>query len=306
MNGTATLPGDLESELKAELDAIEDAQGGAGVSDDYLRFWERVARAQAKARALLQRRVPPTPARAPGAPVGRLTLAEVAFDDQLLLALLEELAEASPDDDPEGQVSALVTAAWAEPELLPRLAAAATLGGDARPLQETASRLGMPTDYLLFLARLLARPFLVEARRRRPDRPELDARALDATDGEGRRFEVPGGRCPSCGSPPGLAILRPGDGARRLVCLLCDEAWLAPRLMCTSCGTRDQSALATLHVAQDDPRWIEVCDACRRYLKTVDQRLLVEATPLVPRAEDARTLHLDLIAEREGYVRPAL
>jgi FdhE protein len=296
MNVIATLPDELEAQLRAELDAIGTARGGAGVSDDYLRFWERVARAQAKAQAAIRgnRLAPPTPER-PEA-TGQLTAAEAAFDDRLLLALLEEVAEGAPDQEPGEQAPALLNAAWEEPDLLRRLATAATIGGDARPLQETASRLDIPSGNLLFLVQILARPFLVEARLRRPGSTEHDTRMLDTASG----------RCPACGAHPGLAVLRTGDGARRLVCLLCDETWLAPRLMCTSCGTRDQEALATLHVAEDDPRWIEVCDACHRYLKTVDQWRMTEADPLIPRAEDARTLHLDLIAEREGYVRPAL
>lgn len=295
MDVTGTLPEDLEAELKAELDAMDAARGAAGVSDDYLRFCEQVAYAHTRARAAIRSAVRRQPVPKNVEAGSRLTLDEVSLDEAVLMTLLEDIARASRGEDQVDQVRALATAARQEPGLLTRLTAAATLGDDARPLQEAARRLGFPPHALLFMARLLARPFLVEARLRRGEAAELDVRSSDTRNG----------RCPTCGSSAGLAVLRAEDGARRLCCLGCDEAWLAPRLMCASCGTRDQAELATLCVSEGDPRWLEVCDACRRYLKTIDEARLAGYT-IVPMAEDACTLHLDMIAEKEGYVRSAL
>jgi formate dehydrogenase maturation protein FdhE len=56
-------------------------------------------------------------------------------------------------------------------------------------------------------------------------------------------------------------------------------------------------------VADESPRWLETCDACQGYIKTVDERRLVEGEAIYPVVEEAATLHLDLLAEREGYVR---
>ena len=39
------------------------------------------------------------------------------------------------------------------------------------------------------------------------------------------------------------------------------------------------------------------------YLKTVDERKLPEEQAVVPLAETTATLYLDLIAEKEGYLR---
>jgi FdhE protein len=75
--------------------------------------------------------------------------------------------------------------------------------------------------------------------------------------------------------------------------------------MCAFCGTRDQDMLSMLSLPEDDARWVEICDACRRYLKTVDARLFPASYAIIPRAEDARTLFLDMIAEQERYVRSA-
>jgi hypothetical protein len=293
---TATLPDDLDQELQAELDALEAARDARGVSGEYLEFCGRVARAHAQARAAIRRMAGPAARQQPGAPEGLLSLVDLHMDDAFLLDLLMDLEKAARGAEREEHVRTLMTAAAEDPGLLRRLVVAATLGDDARPLSDAAGRLGIPAHALAFLAHLLAAPFLMEARARRGDRSELDTRGLD----------VPDERCPTCGAAPGLAILRTGDGARRLLCLLCAEAWLAPRLMCAFCGTRDQDVLSILSLADDDPRWVETCDACRRYLKTIDARLLPAGRAINPHAEDARTLYLDMIAEREGYVRSVL
>jgi hypothetical protein len=306
MTMESTLPGPHEVELNAELAALDAAHGAEGVSADYLRFSASMACAQSKARSALRASAGSEFAVGKGDRGRLLTPEEVPFDDRVLLDLLREMERASEGAGRKVYVQSLLRAAEEDSRLLGGLAVAATLGRDARPLQDAAYRLGLPTDALALLARLLAAPFLVEARHRRGPMPELDVRGEDAGNEWEAGFDTPIGFCPTCAAGAGLALLRPGDGARRLICLLCGEAWLAPRLMCTSCGTRDQSKLGMLCVAEDDPRWIEVCDVCRRYLKTIDQRLLPEGYVVVPRAEDARTLHLDLIAEKEGYGRPAL
>jgi hypothetical protein len=312
MSTTVALPGDLQAELNAELNAIEAATRGTGVSTEYLHFCGHIARAQSQARAAIRAR---WEAEGPADPNGSgrlLSLDRVGFDDALLLQVLRDIEAAAQGEGREEHIQLLLAAAQAEPGLLVRLAAAATLGNDARPLRDAAGRLGVAADSLVYLARLLAAPFLLEARRRRGSTEEVDVRGLEpvpgagADDGGDGESQVRIGLCPSCGSAAGMAVLRGGDGARRLLCLLCGEAWLAPRLMCASCGTRDQAHLGTVAVAKDDPRWVEVCDLCRRYLKTVDEGRLPAGHVLVPRVEDARTLHLDLIAEREGYIRPAL
>jgi hypothetical protein len=293
---TATLPEDLEVELQAELDALEAARDAKGVSGEYLRFCGQVARSHMQARVAIRSVAGSAPMPQDAARAGLLSLAEVPIEDSVLLDLLRDLKEASLGAEREEHIQSLATAAGADPGLLRRIVVAATLGDDARPLQDAAGHLGIPAHALAFTARLLAGPFLVEARLRREDQPELDTRGLDVRDE----------RCPTCSAGPGLAVLRMEDGARRLFCLLCGEAWLAPRLMCAFCGTRDQDMLSMLSLAEHNARWVEICDACRRYLKTIDARLLPAGYAIIPRAEDARTLFLDMIAEQEGYVRSAL
>ena len=47
-------------------------------------------------------------------------------------------------------------------------------------------------------------------------------------------------------------------------------------------------------------RWIETCQSCNRYLKTIDERKLPEGEEIIPVVEATATLYLDLIAEQEG------
>jgi len=293
-----SLPDDLQAQLEAELDALAKLAGTEGVAPDYLRFCERVARSQAAVRAAT--RAAP---RADEAETGttpptarRLARGAVAFDLELLRDLLRGLASGTGAAAPaEDQLGILTEAADGKPELLRRLVTAIVLDDDARFIQATAQRLGVPAPALLFIGRLLAAPFVTETRSRRGPVPELDARDLEAPDA---------GRCPTCASPPVLAVLSRDAGGRHLVCGVCGDSWRVPRLMCTACGTRDQSRLGMLYVHETDARWVETCDACGRYLKTVDERRLPEDYRFVQRAEDVASLYLDLMAEDAGYVRP--
>jgi formate dehydrogenase maturation protein FdhE len=56
-------------------------------------------------------------------------------------------------------------------------------------------------------------------------------------------------------------------------------------------------------LSEGDPRWIETCESCRGYIKTVDERKLPAGETIIPVVEESATLHLDLLAEREGYIR---
>ena len=292
------LPADLRAQLDTELGALARLDGIEGIAPDYLRFCEAVARSQAAARAAaratISRGTSATTTMPPA--TRRLRRDLVALDERPLHDLLDDLVRAAhitaPDEDP---LRILADAADEEPELLVQLAAAAVFDDDAGLPRGIAERLGLPAPALRFVGRLLAQPFVAEARHRRGPIPELDARNVDTPEA---------GRCPTCASPPALAVLCRDDGRRRLECGLCGDTWLVPRLMCVACGNRDQSRLATLTVRGHDASWVETCEACRRYLKTVDERRLPEDHILVLRAEEAASLLLDLLAEDAGYVRP--
>ena len=110
------------------------------------------------------------------------------------------------------------------------------------------------------------------------------------------------GYCPVCGSAPVLGELRKDAGERFLQCSSCSFQWRFKRLACPFCGNEDHKKLRHFHTEADGKAYrVDVCEECKKYIKTIDLRELnVEVVPLV---EDMSTLHLDIIAEKEGYKR---
>jgi len=108
------------------------------------------------------------------------------------------------------------------------------------------------------------------------------------------------GYCPVCGSRAGMAELSGDEGKRRLSCSACFFPWPYPRIQCPYCGNADPEALSYF-TAGDGPTRVGVCRKCSRYLKTRDARLGNADVPL--EAEDLATLHLDLLAGKEGFER---
>ncbi|MFZ2633485.1 MAG: formate dehydrogenase accessory protein FdhE [Desulfosalsimonadaceae bacterium] len=110
------------------------------------------------------------------------------------------------------------------------------------------------------------------------------------------------GYCPMCGEPPAMATIAGDNGKRSLICGACATRWPFPRTACPFCGNNDQQRLSYLFVENDDKYRIEVCDACRQYLKTVDLRNM--GRPVDFEVENIITLHLDMIAMENGYAHP--
>jgi FdhE protein len=108
------------------------------------------------------------------------------------------------------------------------------------------------------------------------------------------------GYCPVCGSRAGMAELSGEEGKRWLSCSACFFRWPYPRIQCPYCGNTDPETLSYF-TAGNGPTRVGVCRKCSRYLKTRDARLGNADVPL--EAEDLATLHLDLLAGKEGFER---
>ena len=108
------------------------------------------------------------------------------------------------------------------------------------------------------------------------------------------------GYCPVCGSRAGMDELTGEEGKRFLSCSACFFRWPYPRIKCPYCGNADPSTLSYF-TAGDGPTRVGVCRKCSRYLKTRDARLGNADVPL--ESEDLATLHLDLLAGKEGFER---
>lgn len=290
------LPEDLQWQLEAELAALKELDDAEDVAPDYLRFCEDVARFHAHGRAAIRGardRSHCADADRVGDPSQRrLDRAAIAYDPSLLQQLLNELqALARPRASEDEPLSRIAAARASDAEVLTEIVETAALGDEsAVKLERLGARVGVAPAALAFVGRMLASPFVAEARHRRGELPELDARELEA------RHAV---RCPCCGASPSLAALDAADGRRRLICSLCGETWIAPRVACPFCASR--AGIATLRASADDPRWIETCDTCGRYVKTIDLRRLPDPYLLLPIVELASTMHLDVMAEEAGY-----
>ena len=106
--------------------------------------------------------------------------------------------------------------------------------------------------------------------------------------------------CPICGSRAGMAELRGEEGRRMLSCSACSFSWPFRRLACAYCSCDDPEKLSYFTAGEGATR-VDTCKACSRYIKTRDSRKGDNDVPL--EVEDLLTLHLDLLASREGFER---
>ncbi len=110
-------------------------------------------------------------------------------------------------------------------------------------------------------------------------------------------------RCPRCGGAPQLAILNGGASSlegsgRLLLCATCLSTWAFRRVMCPSCGAEDERQLQYFQSPTLRHVRIDACDACGRYLKTIDLGQLGFAVPLV---DEVAAATLDIWASARGY-----
>ncbi|HOJ50956.1 MAG TPA: formate dehydrogenase accessory protein FdhE [Syntrophales bacterium] len=107
------------------------------------------------------------------------------------------------------------------------------------------------------------------------------------------------GFCPLCGKEPKIGEIKEKDGRRYLFCNQCGIEWPYKRIKCPFCGNEEQQSLAYFTVEDDERYRVDVCNECHRYIKIVDFRSTNEEANLD--VEDIATLHLDLLANEEGY-----
>jgi len=105
------------------------------------------------------------------------------------------------------------------------------------------------------------------------------------------------GYCPVCGSQPGIAFLG-SEGDRWLSCGFCWHKWPVTRIFCPFCENKDSQTLHYFYSETENGYRVDVCDSCRRYIKTVDTRVI--AYPIYPPLEQISTLHLDILAREKG------
>ncbi|HEX7533718.1 MAG TPA: formate dehydrogenase accessory protein FdhE [Syntrophales bacterium] len=107
------------------------------------------------------------------------------------------------------------------------------------------------------------------------------------------------GYCPICGKEPKIGEIREEEGRRFLFCTQCGFEWRFMRIKCPFCGNEEQQTLAYFSIEGEERYRVDVCNECKRYIKTVDFRETKEEADLD--VEDIATLHLDMLANEEGY-----
>jgi FdhE protein len=109
------------------------------------------------------------------------------------------------------------------------------------------------------------------------------------------------GYCPLCGSPPDMAYFS-DEGTRFLHCELCGHEWHYLRLKCPFCGEERAKELGYFTSEGEDGYRVDFCKKCKRYIKTLDMRLIGPPAPL--ELENLITLHLDMLAHEQGFKPP--
>ncbi|AEG58716.1 formate dehydrogenase accessory protein FdhE [Desulforamulus ruminis] len=105
--------------------------------------------------------------------------------------------------------------------------------------------------------------------------------------------------CPVCGDQPTMAKLSGQDGHRKLYCGRCETHWRYKRSGCPYCNEDDSEA--SFFTLDDNRQYrVYLCDHCKSYLKTVDERECGEVDLF---CEDILTVELDELAHNEGYQR---
>ncbi|MFH0937966.1 MAG: formate dehydrogenase accessory protein FdhE [Planctomycetota bacterium] len=219
-----------------------------------------------------------------------LTSDAIAFKGEMLQQLLAEIHDAiNLAGGKSLDVDRIIAGTSTLPGLLEELTCRIGWRADEAMLSQVADQLAVERESVLWTARNLAAPFLTAATMRISD----DAQpANDNTS-----------TCPICASLPSLAKLRRNDGGRMLFCGLCGATWAFARAECPFCRRATQwERLAD----EQDVHWLETCGDCQYYLKTIDERKLAAETLIIPLAQDVATLHLDILAEREGLHKPPL
>jgi FdhE protein len=171
----------------------------------------------------------------------------------------------------------------------------ATFRGERTELARLSRRVRVPQRSLAWLATLLLRPYVSAA-----------ARELAVHVGRflSEHTFWPHPYCPVCGHEPFMAILTRPSGRRQVECSLCATRWEVRRGTCVFCGEEHREGAGFLYYDLESPYRVEVCDKCRRYIKSVDARKTAADREPVLMAEDLATLYFDVLARRKRYLPP--
>lgn len=204
------------------------------------------------------------------------------FDTEAAAALMDEICRILQAHNPKLAEDAAKIARARDTRFQSGELFSALLNEKESDFNETAHRIGVDRSALAFVAYCSLRPSL----------------SFCADQLAGLRRDWEKGYCPICGQLPGIAVLDE-TGRRFLHCSFCWHKWPFPRTTCPFCETKAPNAHKYLYTEEEKELRAAVCDVCRRYIKTVDMRSL--RRPIYPPLEQIASLHMDLLARRQGY-----
>lgn len=159
---------------------------------------------------------------------------------------------------------------------------------DAARAVETAENNGFPLELFVFTLDHALRPFL---------RVASEPYQEDLRDD---RFYWPFPNiCPLCGSKSNFSRLQSEDGQRIMFCEHCFSEWKVQYLACVYCGHDTPGDINYLKVDNDESYRVYVCEKCKGYLKTYDERSAGMTTDLF--IANIETVYLDMLAQDRGY-----
>jgi len=211
---------------------------------------------------------------------------DLAIDRETAVTFLMGIVSVLEQHSQEGDVELdRIAQALSSGQLDPEMLLLAILERRRAPLDEAAVSCGVPAPLLEYVFEI-------------PLKTALELTAAECSEADFADWHE--NLCPVCGARPAMAELSGEEGRRRLSCSTCFHTWSFKRIQCPSCGCEDAEKLSYFS-AGDGPTRVDTCRACSRYIKTRDSRKGGSEVPL--EVEDLLTMHLDLLASREGFER---
>lgn len=209
-------------------------------------------------------------------------LVDVDQARQFLLGLIEVMKTAG--NEGQGELD-MVSASLKEGRVDISAIFRSILERSRKPIDEASASTGIPASLVEYIFEIPLKTALEQLSSALPD---------DFFPGWGEPL------CPFCGSRAGMAELVGEGGQKRLCCSTCQRLWNYKRLKCPYCGCEDLEKLSYFTAGEGGTR-VDTCKGCSRYIKTRDRRSGGEDVLL--EAEDLMTIHLDLLAAKEGFER---
>jgi FdhE protein len=211
---------------------------------------------------------------------------KVDIDSEIFKKLLDDLSHIIEEKSKfKGELDRLIQAPELQKENISSFIEK-IISNDSAYLAEFAERIKIKKDIVFFLTQNVLSPFYQKCAENL--RPQINYSLWLK------------GSCPVCGHKPLAAKLRKEEGLRLLQCSLCQTQWWFLRLKCAFCGNTDHEKLQYLYLEEDRGRRVDVCDSCKKYIKTFDERVL--GREVIPHIEEVATIHLDFAAKKEGYI----